>query len=253
MFLFKEFLQSYRKFFIFEKRDRFLKCNFYSWEDQLYSSFMKEFLTELEPRCIENNTTLYDELEEITEIYFFPKGQVIIGFGINRKKQFVLRHKNDVIVADHGCTFNIKSQFIYKTQSQCTGFAIRKQSWQKLLSKYPEIAFQIKQMIITKYFLNIQLKVLTKKNQKLRQLIQRADIHQLLTLIDIDKALYKKILESELNRDNYQAHLLDQDSDMNLNFSLNSQSLDLKDKENSSTERRRRNHLNQDSMEQSLI
>ena len=70
---------------------------------------MKEFLNMLEPRCIPRKTILYEELEEITEIFFFPKGQVDTGFDINRKRQFVLRNTKNIIVADHGCTFNIKA------------------------------------------------------------------------------------------------------------------------------------------------
>ena len=73
---------------------------------------------------------------------------------------------------------------------------------------YPEFSYEIKQNILTHYFLSIQLKVLRIKNKKVRQLIKRADIHQLLTLIDLDKGMTKKFLSAQLqidiNTDNFE-------------------------------------------------
>ena len=70
------------------------------------------------------------------------------------------------------------------------------------------ISYEIKQNILTHYFLSIQLKVLRIKNKKVRQLIKRADIHQLLTLIDLDKGMTKKFLSAQLqidiNTDNFE-------------------------------------------------
>lgn len=72
---------------------------------------------------------LFNELDDFTEVLFFNKGQVDVGFEINRRKHFVLRQKKAIIIGDHGCTFNNKSSFIYKTHTQCEGFSIRKNFW----------------------------------------------------------------------------------------------------------------------------
>lgn len=129
-------------------------------------------------------TVLYAELEEFTEIFFFDRGQVDIGYELNRKKYFVLRRgvtnntQNNqgqpkqcaVQIAAHGCTFNLKSQFIYRTYQQCSGFSVRKQNWLPILNNFPEIAHQIKRSVLTDYFLRVQLRVLSKKNQTIRNL-----------------------------------------------------------------------------------
>lgn len=52
---------------------------------------MVELLSQLEPRRESKMSVLYAELEEFTEIFFFDKGQVEIGYELNRKKYFVLR------------------------------------------------------------------------------------------------------------------------------------------------------------------
>ena len=64
---------------------------------------------------------------------FFNRGTVDIGFEINRKTKFVLRKQKSIVIADHGVTFNHKSNFIYKTKTVCEGFTIKKLSWLKVL------------------------------------------------------------------------------------------------------------------------
>ena len=141
-FLFSEFLQDFKKFFSFEKKEYGIKHNYYSWEDQAYRNFMFDTLRSLEPRHEESKTILFNELDDFPEITFFNKGKVDIGFEINRKKFFVLRKGGGVTVADYGCTFNHKSQFIYKTHTVCEGFIIRRQKWHEILNDedYREIS-----------------------------------------------------------------------------------------------------------------
>jgi len=67
---------------------------------------MNDFLKSLEPRREFQNVILYNELDEFHEILFFTKGQVDIGFEINRKKYFTLRRTKNFIMGDLGCTFN---------------------------------------------------------------------------------------------------------------------------------------------------
>jgi hypothetical protein len=90
---------------------------------------MYEVLIKLEPRREEKDKIIFYELDDFTEILFFCKGKVDIGFELNRKKFFVLRKGCGVVVGDHGCTFNHTSNYIYKTHSDCEGFSIRKLEW----------------------------------------------------------------------------------------------------------------------------
>lgn len=67
---------------------------------------MREVLICLQPRKEEMNVVLFNELDEFTEILFFDKGVVDVGFEINRKKVFCKRKNKLIIIGDHGCTFN---------------------------------------------------------------------------------------------------------------------------------------------------
>ena len=67
---------------------------------------MKGLLKSLEPRKEIADTIIFHELDDFTEVLFFNKGQVDIGFEINRKKIYALRKTNTIIIGDQGCTFN---------------------------------------------------------------------------------------------------------------------------------------------------
>jgi hypothetical protein len=45
----------------------------------------------LEPRFVEKNQILFHELDDFTEIIFFNKGAIDLGFEINKKRYYVLR------------------------------------------------------------------------------------------------------------------------------------------------------------------
>ena len=133
--MFSGFINDYKDHFRFKKMYSNLKHNYYSWNDQQYREFMTKILSKLEPRQEEVDVILYNELDDFYEILYFNRGQIDIGFEINRKKYFVLRQKKNIIVAAYGCTFNINSQYIYKTHTVCSGFSLRKKHWQAVLNQ----------------------------------------------------------------------------------------------------------------------
>jgi len=49
-YLYQKFIDQYERYFTFEKKFTKIKCNFYSWGDQVYREFMIEVLQKLEPR-----------------------------------------------------------------------------------------------------------------------------------------------------------------------------------------------------------
>ena len=109
----------------------------------------------LEPRKEERGVMLYNELDDFTEVMFIHKGMVKIGYHINHRQYYALMLLGGFVIADHGCTFNYKSAFIYKTHSICEGFFIRKANWHDLIEEDTEITDQLKQNIIRNYLLNI--------------------------------------------------------------------------------------------------
>ena len=52
---------------------------------------MIDFLTFLEPVQEESGEIMYNQLEEITEIFFVEEGEIDIGFKVNEFTRFVVR------------------------------------------------------------------------------------------------------------------------------------------------------------------
>ena len=128
-FLFSDFLETYKKTFSFPKLDNVNYNAFYSWQDLEYKNFMVDILQSLEPRCEPKNKIMINELDEPNEVLFFNNGTYEIGYEINRVKKYVLRFKDSGVIGAYQCTFNKRSNFIYKTVSICQGYSIRKNSW----------------------------------------------------------------------------------------------------------------------------
>ena len=94
---------------------------------------MVQLLKNLHPRQELAEKILINELDDFSEVIFFNVGKVDVGFEINKIKKFVIRKFKQIIIADHGCTFNHKSKFIYKAKTICEGYAIKKLEWCNLL------------------------------------------------------------------------------------------------------------------------
>ena len=67
---------------------------------------MIQILSNLEPRHEKRGDILYEELEEIQEIFFVQTGTIDIGYEINRQKKYVLRYTDSVSIGSYNCCFN---------------------------------------------------------------------------------------------------------------------------------------------------
>jgi hypothetical protein len=66
---------------------------------------MFEIFKNLEPRYEEAGTIIFEELQSIDDILFISRGTLDVGFEINRKKTFVMRYTNKIVVGAFNCTF----------------------------------------------------------------------------------------------------------------------------------------------------
>jgi len=48
---------------------------------------------------------IYQELDEVTEIYFICKGFYDIGFEINKREMYVLRQPESTVIGGFECSF----------------------------------------------------------------------------------------------------------------------------------------------------
>ena len=83
-------------------------------EDQLFREFLTKIMLMLEPRKEDVGTILYDQNEEVTEMFFILKGAVDIGFYIDRKAFYSMRLSKGMDVGAYQCTFDGETMFIFK-------------------------------------------------------------------------------------------------------------------------------------------
>ena len=185
-FLFRDFLSIFRDTFKIPKPDANgnLTKKQFTWEDQSYRQFMLEILTHLEPRFEAKGTVLFEELEEISEVIFVSKGLVDIGYEINKKKKYVLRYSNKVVIGAYNCCFNTRAAFIYRCKSDCSGYSIRKSEWKNILSEEPEIQHVIEKNVKDDYENHISSKVMRVKETQVKKLSKRSDLQQILVIAD---------------------------------------------------------------------
>ena len=113
---------------------------YYSWDDEVFRDFMIELLHKLQPRFEREGEILFQELEEINEIFFVCTGQVDIGYNINRERKYVIRYSDRTMIGAYNCTFNKRAIFLYKCKSDCSGQFIRKEHWKDLMESFEVIS-----------------------------------------------------------------------------------------------------------------
>lgn len=135
-YLFEDIFYKFRRFFntVENKETRFLY-------DISFGFMPRRFDTSDEDKVI------YDEEDEVTEMYFVLEGSIGIGYslisnGITRKQyKIAKKFKADCIICDHYVVNNQKSQFIYMALKEVKSFALNKKFVLKeIFPKYPEIA-----------------------------------------------------------------------------------------------------------------
>ena len=120
------------------------------------------------PRLFEpdsDDMIIYDEEQEVPEMYFIIEGHVGVGFsltyGINSKNHFVAKqlksHPHGVfqphMICDHYVVNNCKSQFIYMAQTRkLVCFALKKHFLHgKIFKRYPDIKEKLQEDCAANY------------------------------------------------------------------------------------------------------
>ena len=78
------------------------------------------------------------------------------------------------IVFEYPATFNLRSQWAYKTKSVCFGYSIRRGEWQNLLATNESISEQLTEQIETRYE-SLHNRLITIKKLHIKKLMKRAD------------------------------------------------------------------------------
>ena len=132
---------------------------FYNWLDPAYRDFMMQLLRVLEPRTEKRGAILNDEHEEVTEILFVEKGQVVVGYEIAKQKKYCIKYPKHFVVGAYEMSFNQKSSFIYTAYSALAGHAVRKSNWWNLLNDHPDIREPMKKAVLFTYLTGVRARV----------------------------------------------------------------------------------------------
>ena len=84
-----------------------------------------------------------DQNEEVNEVLFFDFGTYAVGFEINKLQRFALKFSNSNVINAYACTYNLRSEWVYKTMSVCTGYSIRRANWRMLFINHPKIVDEL--------------------------------------------------------------------------------------------------------------
>jgi len=148
-FIYKDFLTDFHRTFTLPNFDRPQKHCHYTWEDDYYRKFMMDVLRTLEPRQEQKGAILLEENDEVSEVLLFFKGSLLaLGFELNMKKILAFElTKLANSVGMYELTFNLRSEFFYKTLSVCSGFSIRRCNWQTIIRKHGYISDELKSKV----------------------------------------------------------------------------------------------------------
>ena len=99
---------------------------------------MTDFLQSLTPiNCILAGSIWAHELDDMNEVLFINQGSKIgMGYELNRQSRFPLEVSGCTIIGAFEVSFNRRSQFVYKANTNITGYFMRKSQWTDLGVKY---------------------------------------------------------------------------------------------------------------------
>jgi hypothetical protein len=74
-----------------------------------------------------------------------------MGYELNGTPTFVIKQSITNILFEYAATFNYRSQWAYKTRSNCFGYSIRRGNWHTLLQMNESISIQLTAQIERRY------------------------------------------------------------------------------------------------------
>lgn len=103
-YLHKEFISTHIDFFRLQRN----KCK-YNWSDEIYSNFMMQLLTFLEPVFFDKMNVIEDVFEEANQIFFMVKGTMVVGYELDSNKYYCIKIHDKGIIGIQGVIFSQKS------------------------------------------------------------------------------------------------------------------------------------------------
>ena len=115
-------------------------------------------------------------------IIFMSEASIDLGYDINRQTKFVYRIKGDFVLGGFECTYNRRSQMIYKTQNCNKAHFIRKKHWMNLNKDFPYFFEVMKRNCLWFYIKKFRRPVNIQKEIDIQNFDKRADYGQVVVL-----------------------------------------------------------------------
>ena len=120
---------------------------------------MTEILRCLNPRFEDAGTTLLNEMDEVGEIVFISKGELAVGFEINKQQYFAIKYDKPTVIGAFHVTFFQRVTFIYKCVTRIEGYYIYKKNWLEILDEYTDVAKALRSNILINYLCKVRAKL----------------------------------------------------------------------------------------------
>jgi len=137
-------LVEYFWYDIFAKYNNLLLYRKYK---NVYYKYYYELSFLLMPRLFNKDEIIYNEDEEVEELYLIMGGIVSMG---SSKYKNIIKHRTNFFSGDHlgayYCLYNVNAEFECIAVEECKLYGINKIEFLKLLKDYPEIEDQIREI-----------------------------------------------------------------------------------------------------------
>ena len=127
---------------------------FFNSADNRDSKFLYEVGFGLIPRDFCEEELIYDEEDEVPEMYFLLEGAVGVGFrlsGFGRQHRIVKHIREKSQICDHFVCEGLKSEFLFLAVKEIKAFALQRKYFKKLMKNYPKITDQIRKEARARY------------------------------------------------------------------------------------------------------
>jgi len=79
-----------------------------------------------------------------------------IGYDINGFVKYKIRFRGSLIIGGFECSFNRRSQQIYKSTLESTGYMIRKKNWKTIKDEFADFYFEMRNKCLFFYLEKIR-------------------------------------------------------------------------------------------------
>ena len=107
-FLFADFFLEFNSYFELQREhddNPKIKYSFYRWGHEGFDEFMIEVMKSLVPRRIMSGEVIFEELDEILEMTFVMSGSFLVGYELNKKRNFVVSQTEGKVIGEYNIMF----------------------------------------------------------------------------------------------------------------------------------------------------